>query len=270
MLRSPVPLLFLIAIFVVNPAKALPNETISSPEVQLQQVPGSTSSVPNDTVAWTTFSSFLTIAGAIIVLLLTALCVESEEKPELYRRLRYPLILGLGYFGIFVLFGVVDRQSIWSTVGGSAILCLIVLLAVQTFWSSEVLLLPKLKAIFYLHGFFGYVALSCVGIASHLGAACLNGCNWFIFGGAFVCFVGMLGILVHEPSASYNSSPKIVVLYGYVLIVYIGILGNLSLVGFDGKFAVLKRPVTASTSYVMTPLKNGVIGVIGVSVSVTG
>uniref|UniRef100_A0A183CST0 Oxidoreductase n=1 Tax=Globodera pallida TaxID=36090 RepID=A0A183CST0_GLOPA len=34
----------------------------------------------------------------------------------------------------------------------------------------------------------------------------------------------------------------------------------------------LEMPVTASASYVMTPLKNGVIGVIGVgvSVSVTG
>uniref|UniRef100_A0A183CDY6 Secreted protein n=1 Tax=Globodera pallida TaxID=36090 RepID=A0A183CDY6_GLOPA len=72
MSRSPVvPLLFLIAIFVpigrsllydkngsllsmtVKPAEALPNETISSPEVQLQQVPGPTSSVPNDNVTWT-------------------------------------------------------------------------------------------------------------------------------------------------------------------------------------------------------------------------
>uniref|UniRef100_A0A183CF26 DUF308 domain-containing protein n=1 Tax=Globodera pallida TaxID=36090 RepID=A0A183CF26_GLOPA len=198
-------------------------------------------------------ASILAIAGAIIVLFLTALCVESEWKPELYRRLRYPLILCLGHIGIFALFGVAGRQSIWSTIGGSVILVLIVLLAVQIFCSSaEVLLLPKLKAIFYLYAFFGYVALSCVGIASHLGAACLNGNDWFILGGAFLCFVELLAILVHRPSSlryptDWKSPPsilpKIVALYGHVLIVYIGILGNLSLVGFDGKFAVLSAAV---------------------------
>uniref|UniRef100_A0A914HGW0 Cytochrome b561 domain-containing protein n=1 Tax=Globodera rostochiensis TaxID=31243 RepID=A0A914HGW0_GLORO len=270
--RSPVPLLFWCAILVpigrsllydkngsllsmtVNPTEALPNETTFSPEApQLQQVPRSTSSVPNDIVTWTEFRSILAIVGALIVLFLTALCVESEQNPELYRRLRYPSILCLGHIGIFALFGVAGRQSSWSTIGGSVILVLIVLLAVQIFCSpAEVLLLPKYEAIFYLHAFFGYVALLCVGIASYFGAACLNGYDWFIFGGAFLCFFELVAIFVHRPSSlryptDWKSPPcilpKIVALYGYVLIVYLGILGNLSLVGFDGKFAVLSAAV---------------------------
>uniref|UniRef100_A0A914HE25 Uncharacterized protein n=1 Tax=Globodera rostochiensis TaxID=31243 RepID=A0A914HE25_GLORO len=241
MLRSPVPLLFLIliAIAVVNPAEVLPKETISSPEVQLQQVPRSTSSVPNDTVTWTEFRWVLTVIGATIVLLflivLGALCVDLDRESEL-NRLRYASILFFGYFGIFALFGVVDRQSIWSTVGGSVILCSIGLLS-MVFWRRAWLLIPEYMAIVYLNAFFGYVALLCVGIASYLGAACLNGYDWFIFGGAFLCFVELLAILVLQPRS--RSLDIVALLYGHVLIVYIGIVGNLSLVRVGGNLSLM-------------------------------
>uniref|UniRef100_A0A183CDY7 Cytochrome b561 domain-containing protein n=1 Tax=Globodera pallida TaxID=36090 RepID=A0A183CDY7_GLOPA len=189
MLRSPVPLLFLIAIVVVNLAE-------SSPVVQLQ-VPGSTSSVPNDTIAWTKFGSLLAIAAATTVLFFT--------------------VLG----ALFVECNNGER---------------------------ELLLIPKFKAIFYLHAFFGYVALLCVGIASHLGAAaCLSGNDsLFILGGAFLCFVGMWALLLHEQKFLKDIKPDIFAsLYGHMLIAYIGVVGNLSLVGFGGPFAVLSAAAFA-------------------------
>uniref|UniRef100_A0A914HEW2 Uncharacterized protein n=1 Tax=Globodera rostochiensis TaxID=31243 RepID=A0A914HEW2_GLORO len=218
---------------------------------------GSTSSVPNDTIAWTKFGSLLTIAAATTVLFFTvlgALFVECyNDEPELYR-FAYASILFFGYVGIFTLFGVVDgifalfgvvdRQSIWSIVGGYVILALIIAL-VAIIPRCERLLMPKYEAIPYLHGFFGYVALLCVGIASHLGAACLNGYDWFIFGGAFLCFGGMWALLLHQQKFKHSGAENVALLYGHGLIVYIGIVGNLSLVGFGGPFAVLSAAAFA-------------------------
>uniref|UniRef100_A0A183BXV5 DUF4401 domain-containing protein n=1 Tax=Globodera pallida TaxID=36090 RepID=A0A183BXV5_GLOPA len=250
MLRSPVPLLFLISIVVVNPAEALPNETTFFPEVQMQQVPpGLPSFVPNDTVAWTKFgcvngSSVWAIIAATTVLfvsLLGALFVEDTDKKPGLKRFGYATMLFLVYVGIFALFGVVDRPSIWSTMGGSVILALIGLLWLVFWRRKELLLLPKYEAIGFLHAGLGYVALLCVGIASYHGAACLSSYNWFIFGGSFVCFLEFLAIMVYKPSPfSYRQNLTFFIgTYGDVLIMYFGILGNLSLVGFGGIFAVI-------------------------------
>ncbi|KAI3421043.1 hypothetical protein GPALN_014670 [Globodera pallida] len=189
-------------------------------------------------------NSLLAIAAATTVLFFTvlgALFVECNNgERELYR-FAYATVL---FFGYVV---VVDRQSIWSTVGGYVILALIIALA-AIIPRCDRLLIPKFKAIFYLHAFFGYVALLCVGIASHLGAAaCLSGNDsLFILGGAFLCFVGMWALLLHEQKFLKDIKPDIFAsLYGHMLIAYIGVVGNLSLVGFGGPFAVLSAAAFA-------------------------
>uniref|UniRef100_A0A914HJ86 Uncharacterized protein n=1 Tax=Globodera rostochiensis TaxID=31243 RepID=A0A914HJ86_GLORO len=292
MLRSPVPLLVLFAIVVhigrslpyakdgslssmtVNPPKALPNETTFSPE----EIPGPTNFVPNDIFAWTKCgcandSSIWTIIGATAFLffsLLGALCVESNEKPGL--NYGYAALMLFGYVGIFALIGVVDgifalfgvviRQSIWSTIGGFVILAFIIALSV-IFWRRKELLLPN-AAIAFLHILSGYVALLFVGIASYHGAACFNGHDRFILGGAFVCFAGMVvfSAAIAEIPQSFNIRKHLlpgllgfVMIYGYVLIVYLGAVGNLSLVGIDGLYAAVLSVIFVLFCFVISSRK---------------
>uniref|UniRef100_A0A914HE21 Uncharacterized protein n=1 Tax=Globodera rostochiensis TaxID=31243 RepID=A0A914HE21_GLORO len=72
-----------------------------------------------------------------------------------------------------------------------------------------------------------------LGSATIIGLQWELACNdWFIFGGAFLCFFELLAIFVHRPSSlryptDWQSPPSILprigALFGYVLIVYIGI-----------------------------------------------